>query len=184
MTAPRILIVDDEPHIRFIWERSLSREGYLLDEAADGAEALQKLGQHNFDVILLELQMEHVNGMEVLKHVLELDADMVVIILTAHSSVESAVEALRLGAFDYLFKPATPESVRERVRQGLQQRRHALRRRQLLAQIEGLRLALDNLDLEAEQAGRPPPTSDLSAPAHWSSTATTAPPPWLTGCWI
>ncbi len=150
MNPPRILIVDDEPNIRFIWEHTLSHEGYILDSAADGAEALQKITQGNYDLLLLDLRMEPIDGLQVLREVRERDPDIVVIILTGYSSVESAVEALRLGAFDYLFKPAKPEAIRRRVGEGLLQRRQSLRRRHLLAQIEILRQALKDVDIENE----------------------------------
>jgi len=145
---PHILITDDEVNIRFILERALRHEGYTLDSAANGAEALQKLANaaQPYDLLILDLQMQPVDGMQVLQAAKEQDPDIVVIILTAHGSMESAVDALRLGAFDYLFKPATPEAIRRRVGEGLQKRKQALHRRRLLKQIDALRQTLDNLD--------------------------------------
>jgi len=138
MDLPNILIVDDEPNIRFLLQRSLSQEGYVVNTAADGAEALKKLNKTPYDLLLLDLHMEPIGGLEVLSFAREHDPNLVVIILTAYSSVESAVEALRLGAFDYLFKPATPDTIRQRVGEGLEQRQQALRHHQLLSQIENL----------------------------------------------
>jgi DNA-binding response OmpR family regulator len=158
MNPPHILIVDDEPNVRFVLERILHLEGYVLDSATSGEQALKKLAETSYDLLLLDLRMEPVGGLQVLNAVWKQDPDIVAIILTAHGSLESAVEALRLGAFDYLFKPATPEIIRQRVRQGLHQRRQALRRRRLVAQIEGLRQALDELDTEDEPL-LPPATS-------------------------
>ena len=148
MTAPRILIVDDEPNIRFVLERALQYEGYDLDSAATGAEALQKLAGANppYDLLLLDLQMEPVDGLQVLQVAKEQDPDLAVIILTAHGSLDSAIEALRLAAFDYLLKPAAPETVRRQVRQGLQQRLQALRRHQLMGQVETFRQVLAEMD--------------------------------------
>jgi DNA-binding response OmpR family regulator len=158
MNPPRILLVDDEVNIRYILERSLSHEGYLIETAADGGEALRKLAEIEYDLLLLDLQMEPVDGLVVLNAARERDADLTIIILTAHGSVESAVEALRQGAFDYLFKPTTPEAIRRRVREGLQQRRQALRRKRLISQIEKLRQVLADLDTE-QQLLTPPATS-------------------------
>ena len=158
MNPPHILIVDDEANIRFVLERSLKHEGYILETATHGAEALQKLSKHSYDLILLDLRMEPVGGLQVLNTAREQDPNLIVIILTAHSSVESAVEALRLGAFDYLFKPATPDIIRQRVREGLHHRRQALRRHYLLTQIESLRQALDDLDANNEMI--PPPDTN------------------------
>lgn len=148
MQLPKILIVDDEPNVRFILERALKHEGYALEVAANGSEAIQKLksAEKRYDLLVLDLQMEPIDGLQVLQIARERDPDIVVIILTAHGSMESAVEALRLGAFDYLLKPATPEAIRQRVQEGMQQRRHALQRKNLLNQIDTLRQTLNSLD--------------------------------------
>jgi DNA-binding response OmpR family regulator len=151
----RILIVDDEPNVRFVLERTLGREKYALDTAADGGEAIEKISRETYDLILLDLEMRPVNGLQVLSAVSARAPDTVVIILTAHSTIESAVEALRLGAFDYLFKPALPETIRERVREGLKQRQQAQHRFHLLKQVEDLRATLLGLETESGQPGQP-----------------------------
>jgi DNA-binding response OmpR family regulator len=155
MKSPHILIVDDEANVRFVLEHTLRHEGYTLDTAVHGAGALKKLSETSYDLLLLDLHMEPIGGLEVFNSAREQDPDMVVIILTAYSSVESAVEALRLGAFDYLFKPATPAAIRQRVKEGLHHRQQTLRRRRLLAQIESLRQALDELD-DSDDLQAPP----------------------------
>jgi len=153
LDKPRILIVDDEPNVRFVLERTLVNDGYILDTAADGAEAIQKLGQAAYDLLLLDLNMRPVDGVQVMNAVRERGSDIVVIILTAHSSIESAVEALRLGAFDYLFKPTSPDAIRRRVSEGIRYRQQALRRARLLTQIEGLHQSLADLDKEISTLG-------------------------------
>jgi DNA-binding response OmpR family regulator len=155
---PRILIVDDEPNIRFVLERALQYEGYFLETAANGAEAIQKLNNAPlpYDLLLLDLRMEPINGLQVLQAAKEQDPDVVAIILTAHGSLESAVETLRLGAFDYLFKPTTPETIRQRVHEAIQQRQQILQRQRLLQQIESLRQTLNELDSGSNSL--PPPT--------------------------
>lgn len=153
MEQPRILIVDDEQSVRFVLERTLRNQGYLLDAAANGSEAIEKIRRQRYDLLLLDLQMSPVNGIQVLDFLRKENADAVVIILTAHGTMESAVDALRLGAFDYLFKPATPEDIRQRVQDGLAQRQKNLRRQQLLGQIESLRQALVEMD---EELAAPP----------------------------
>ncbi len=147
----KILIVDDEPNVRFILEQTLRREEYVLDTAADGGEAIEKINRGTYDLILLDLQMKPIDGMQVLNAVRARVPDTVVIILTAHSTIESAVEALRLGAFDYLFKPALPETIRERVHEGLKQRQQAQHRQYLLKQINDLRATLVGLETESGQ---------------------------------
>jgi DNA-binding response OmpR family regulator len=146
MEDPRILIVDDEPNIRKILERTLTRSGWTADSIGDGQEAITRLSIDPYDLVLLDLYMEPVDGLEVLGKIKEFDPDTAVIILTAHGSMDSAVEALRMGAFDYLLKPASPESIQARVAEGLASRKAALQRRQLLTQIEALKDMLADLD--------------------------------------
>ncbi len=150
MNLPHILIVDDEVNIRFLLKRTLSQEGYEVNIAADGAEALKQLTKIPYDLLLLDLHMEPIHGLDVLNFAREQDPNLVVIILTAYSSVESAVEALRLGAFDYLLKPAMPDAIRQRVQEGLQHRQQSLRHHHLLSQIENLHQTFKNLVVENE----------------------------------
>ncbi len=159
MSLPHILIVDDEENVRFVLENTLKHEGYIVSTAIHGADALKKLTETTYDLLLLDLHMEPVDGLEVLQVARKQDPDLAVIILTAYSSVDSAVKALRLGAFDYLFKPATPDTIRQRVRAGLQHRRQTLQQHRLVSQVETLRQTLDNLTDDDEFL--PPP-----APEH------------------
>jgi DNA-binding response OmpR family regulator len=145
LPSPHILIADDEPSVCLILERTLLRQGYKLEVATDGETALRVLRQNHFDLILLDLNLGDMSGLSLLKAARQQDEDVVVIILTGQGSLQSAVEALRLGAFDYLFKPAFPEAIRQRVNEGLKQRQQALQRRQIMSQIEQLRQALTQL---------------------------------------
>lgn len=158
MDVARILIVDDEPGVRLVMERTLRQDGYQLETACNGLEALEKLKKNNYDLLLVDLNMKPVNGIQMLNHIKKSGKESVVIILTAHSSIESAVEALRLGAFDYLFKPASPETIRQRVSEGLKQHHQNLRRQRLLAQIEQLRLTIEELDAERQTIATNPPS--------------------------
>jgi len=148
MDTPRVLIVDDEPGVRFVLEKTLSAEGYLLETACDGVEAIRKLDGGEYDVLLLDLKMMPVDGLQVINALRARGSDAAVIIITAHSTIESAVEALRLGAFDYLFKPASPEVIRQRVREGIEYSRQVTRRARLLGQVETLRQSLMDLDAD------------------------------------
>lgn len=155
MNQPRILIVDDEPNIRFVLTHTLHHEGYILDTAANGSEAIERIQANLYDLILLDLHMEPVGGIEVLHALRKQNWETVVIILTAHGTLESAVEALRLESYDYLFKPATPDAIRKRVREGLEQRRKILRRQQLVSQIDVLRNTLNELENERDSLLQP-----------------------------
>ena len=110
-----ILIVDDEKNIRLTLSRSLEVLGVETDSAEDGKEALVKLREKEFGLILLDIRMPGVDGMEVLRQVRENRPDIRIIVLTAYGTIELAVEAMMLGAVDFIQKPFVPEQIRERV---------------------------------------------------------------------
>jgi FixJ family two-component response regulator len=117
MKGKPVLIVDDEKNIRFSLLQALKRMELETDEAADGEAALAKLKEKDFGLILLDLKMPGMDGMEVLRRVHESRPDIRVIIITAYGTVESAVEAMKLGAVDFLQKPFSPHDIRELVYQ-------------------------------------------------------------------
>ncbi len=139
MTVPaNILVVDDEAAIRFFIEEMLSRDGHHVTSVGSGKKALEQIKRKDieFDLALIDLKMEEIGGMEVLKVIREQSPNTAVIVLTAHASLETAVEALRHGAHDYLFKPCKTVQLRESVRAGLLKRQRELRRQSLLNQLE------------------------------------------------
>ncbi|MCB0191106.1 MAG: response regulator transcription factor [Anaerolineae bacterium] len=157
MSQPRILIVDDNDTVRYVLTNTLKHQGYVIDSASDGSEALKKLVQTSYDLMLLDLHMGSVDGLEVLYQIREKDPLLSVIILTAYSSVESAVDALRLGAFDYLFKPAAPDAIRQRVQEGIQHRQQLLHQKNLLTQIDLLRQTLNAFEPSQDPSHLPKP---------------------------
>ena len=110
-----ILIVDDEKNIRLTLSQSLEVLGVETDSAEDGKEALAKLSEKEFGLILLDIRMPGVDGIEVLRQVRESRPDIRIIILTAYGTIDLAVEAMKLGAVDFIQKPFVPEQIRERV---------------------------------------------------------------------
>jgi len=110
-----ILIVDDEKNIRLTLSTSLEALGVETDSAEDGKEALVKLREKEFGLILLDLRMPGMDGMEVLHQVRGSRPDIRIIIMTAYGTIELAVEAMKLGAVDFIQKPFVPEQIRERV---------------------------------------------------------------------
>ncbi len=110
--AMRILIVDDEPNIRRTLRVALEAMGHPVEEADGGPQALGLAGRQPFDVALIDLRLGRESGLDLLGSLLDLWPRLAVVIITAHSSVDSAVEAMRRGAFDYLSKPFTPAQVR------------------------------------------------------------------------
>lgn len=146
MSVPRILVVDDDTAVCFVLERTLQREKYMIDVAVSGREALTKLATDTYDLILLDLHMEPIHGLDVFKAVREKDPDVVVLILTAYGSMETAIQALRLGVFDYLFKPTEPHIIRQRVQAGLAHRQKLIQQQQVANQISQLRQLLNQLE--------------------------------------
>jgi DNA-binding NtrC family response regulator len=115
MISPSILIVDDEKNIRFTVAQSLAGLGMETDSAENGEEALAKLKNKDFGLILLDLHMPGLDGMEVLREVRELRPDIRVIIMTAYGTVERAAKAISLGAIDFIQKPFVPKEIRQMV---------------------------------------------------------------------
>jgi DNA-binding response OmpR family regulator len=119
----RILIVDDEPNVRLVFRTALESAGHRVDEAGDGDEALARLAEARFDLVLLDLRMPRGDGMETLRKVREQGRRVPVVIVTAHGSIPDAVAAMKLGAIDFLTKPLTPEALRRAAAEVLE--RHA-----------------------------------------------------------
>lgn len=113
--ATRILIVDDEPNIRLVFRTSLEADGHTVVEAGDGEEALAMLRKEPFDLVLLDLRMPMVDGMETLRRMRDEGLHVPVILISAHGSIPDAVRALRLGAIDFLTKPVVPDNLRVAV---------------------------------------------------------------------
>ena len=135
-TSARILIVDDEEAIRFSLEELLTRDGYQVVAVESGEAALAHIASQRFDLALLDLRLKGIGGLEVLAALREQALDTAVIVLTAHGSMETAINALRQGAHDYLLKPCEAASLRESVRTALLTREREQRQRALLLQVE------------------------------------------------
>ena len=101
----RILIVDDEERMRHLLSIMLSRKGYHVEQAGDGVEALEMIGATPYDMIVTDIKMPRMDGVELLKKIMEMDIPSPVVFITAFATVESAVEAMRQGAVDYIIKP-------------------------------------------------------------------------------
>ena len=107
----KILVVDDEEIIRLSYLRALAGESCKVEAVRNGSDALQMMRQHPFDVVLLDQRMPGIDGMSVLKTIKEKWPDSEVIMITGYPAVESAKEAVTLGAYDYLAKPIGPDDV-------------------------------------------------------------------------
>jgi len=111
MDSTKILIVDDELIMRESLAGWLERDGHVVETAASGEEALQKLKEYHFEILLVDIKMEGMSGLDVLTQVKESDPDVAVVMITAYGSISTAIEAMKNGAVDYLLKPFDPNAL-------------------------------------------------------------------------
>jgi len=123
MAEGRVLIIDDEDSIREYLSMMLEREGYDVSASENGKKALKLNNQESFDVVITDIQLPGMSGLDILSAFRESDPAMPVIIITGHASQESAIEALNIGAFYYLLKPVSNEELKQVVRNALEMRR-------------------------------------------------------------
>lgn len=118
----KILIVDDDPRMRTSLAILLRKEGYLTSEVAGGAEATEQLGRDVFDLMISDLKMQPISGIDLLRQVKRSNREVEIILMTAYGTIDTAVEAMKLGAFDFITKPFQPEEILLRVRNALEKR--------------------------------------------------------------
>ena len=135
----RILIVDDEPPICQSCVKILSKLDCEVSYALNGYDALKLMDAEPFDIVITDLKMSSLGGMEVLRRVKEAYPDTKVIVITGYATVSSAVEVMKMGAFDYLPKPFTPQELRAVVQQALAERETILLNRELMQQKERIK---------------------------------------------
>ena len=145
MTEKRVLVADDAEAIREMLGSFLANLGYHTDLAANGEAAISLFKAHPYDVIICDLQMPRIEGLAVLAQVKAVDPDVQVIILTGHATLETAVEALRLGAYEYQFKPVDDMEVFERLVERAYNHRQLVREnKRLLAQLQETNARLES----------------------------------------
>ncbi len=115
----RVLVIDDNDTMREGMAISIRKMGHEIAACAGGAEGIAAFQKQRFDFVITDLKMAPVDGLEVVKKVRELDAEAVILVVTAHGTIEVAVEAMKRGAFDFITKPFPPEVLRAKVEQGL-----------------------------------------------------------------
>ncbi len=151
----RILVIDDEPIIREVLSDLLTPEGFALTVVPDGEGGLRVLDQgEEFDVVLLDLMLPGIGGFDMLREIKVRDAEGVVIMITAYGSIESAVQAMRMGAYDYVAKPFKNEEVLKTVRNGMRQHR-------LVSENRTLRRALQAQTRVGDLVGKSKVMQDL-----------------------
>ena len=118
-----ILIADDKSSMRKVLRQTLEYDGNTILEAEDGEQALEIIKAKHVDVIISDIKMPKLDGMSLLKMIKELDGDIVVIIMTAYATIETAVEAMKLGAYDYISKPFSTEQVKITVGKAIERQK-------------------------------------------------------------
>ncbi len=146
----RVLVVDDEPIALRNLERVLAKEGYDVATAGSGPAALRLLRQHAFDVVVTDLKMERVDGLEVLRRSREIDPDVEVILVTGYASVDTAIEAMRQGAYHYVAKPFKLDEVRKVVGEAVEKVALKKENRRLRDSVEGFQ---DRVDIVTQDPG-------------------------------
>jgi two-component system alkaline phosphatase synthesis response regulator PhoP len=157
-----ILIIDDELSLRQTLARILQRAGFDVTTAANGEEGLGLLSGTHFDIVYMDIRMPGMAGLDVLQLIHARQPSLPVIMFTAQPDLNSAVEALRRGATDYLLKPLMPQALIDRTRSLIASQLVERRKREILAQIESLKLELQNLESNGvvQPAAILPETSD------------------------
>jgi DNA-binding NtrC family response regulator len=122
MKIPRILLVDDEVAFANNILKLLSKRGYDVIAVNDGASAIRAIGEKEFDVVILDMKMPGMDGIATLKEIKKKKSLAEVVILTGHGSVESGIEGMQLGAFDFVMKPVSIDDLHEKVCQAYQRR--------------------------------------------------------------
>jgi signal transduction histidine kinase len=146
MQPPRLLIVDDEESVTITMAAILEMDGYSVATALTGPDALTQIGQEVFDLVLTDLRLDDFDGMDVLAATRKRSPDTIGIVLTGYASLESAVKALREGAYDYMLKPADVEELRATVARGIERRRLGQQLRERVAQLEAANRTINELN--------------------------------------
>jgi len=120
--ASRVLVVDDEENVRVTTAAILEQEGYEVATAESGREALASAARSNYDLVLTDLRMDDMDGMTLLHELQERHPNVVTVVLTGYASIESSIDALRQGVYDYLVKPCMVEDLKRTVRRALEHR--------------------------------------------------------------
>jgi len=160
----RVLVVDDEAGLRHTLTRILKLSGWEVNSAEDGFEALRLLAANGYDLIYLDIRLPGMDGLQTLRDIRKQAPQLPVILLTAYGSLRTALEALRLGAKDYLLKPLDPDVLVARTRMVLQEQAIERRRREIREQIDLLQGELQALDAKYPAGDGSPPEEPVMLP--------------------
>jgi signal transduction histidine kinase len=148
MARGSILIVDDEESVTYTMQAILEKDGYTVSTATKGVEAVELLRAQTFDILLTDLRLDDLDGLSILAEVRERSPDTVAILLTGYASLESAVKALREGAYDYLFKPCDVEELRATIARGMERRQLRLQLAERVQELEEANRTISRMNVE------------------------------------
>src|SRR5579864_7730727 len=151
MATGSLLVVDDEESVAVTMGAILEMDGYDVAISTSGADAMRKLRELEFDLVLTDLRLDDADGLTIVSEVCRLHPDTVSIILTGYASLESAVKALREGAYDYLIKPCDVEELRAVVARGIERRQLGVQLRLRLAELEQANSTIRSLNRDLQQ---------------------------------
>jgi len=157
MSKAQLLVVDDEVNVRVTLSMFLQRRGYHVGEASSGLEALAQLHGTAYDLMVLDMMMPGMTGMEVMRCAREICPDLAIIVLTAHATVESAIAAVKANVTDYMLKPCNLEDLAVTVARTLQERLRQTQRQRLLSMVGEVMDSLRQTDVPLPPALQPVP---------------------------
>lgn len=151
MASGRLLVVDDEESVAVTMGAILEMDGYSVSVTMSGADALRKIRETSFDLVLTDLRLDDVDGLSIVSEICRVQPDTVSIILTGYASLESAIKALREGAYDYLIKPCDVEELRVVVARGIERRALGIQLKQRLGELETANQTIRELNRDLQQ---------------------------------
>jgi DNA-binding response OmpR family regulator len=155
----RLLVVDDDKNVRQPIAKLLQLKGYRVDQSGTGQDTLALLEREPYDLMVLDLVLPDISGAEIMKRARAMHQDLLIVVLTAHASAESAITAVKMNAVDYLLKPIKSEDLFVVVAQALNERAQQLRRQKLLSMIGDVMDALRDPNEAAPATPSPEPAS-------------------------
>ena len=151
MANENILIADDEPDVLDLCQRILTAEGYRVETTQTGHEAVERIGQKSFDLLLTDIKMPGMNGLETAQAVMGTDPDIICVIMTGYSTMDTAIEALKLGVDDFVLKPFAPEDLSMSIAKALEKDRlhkENIRLRSLIPLFEFNKTLLSTVEVD------------------------------------
>src|SRR5205823_11875935 len=151
VSSGSLLVVDDEESVAVTMGAILEMDGYRVSISTSGTDALRKLREVDFDLVLTDLRLDDVDGLSIVGEVCRVQPDTVSIILTGYASLESAIKALREGAYDYLIKPCDVDELKAVVARGIERRQLGIQLKARLADLEEANATIGNLNRDLER---------------------------------